>query len=208
MAHIGGSAAALTEVRNGSYRDIDQFFNAGAYWRATDRFAPHNVYTSFERLDALNAAKGYTSSSYTGFVRADSEASAAPTATSINVTVSGPTYNSSYLYNAATNTYDRSQGGAPHTDREEGQISPRVVVVIKVPMQTVLEDGFRQQIKTIGSGPATIFQDGIVREGTWTKTSKTEQITFKDAAGETIPLARGQTWITAVPETTGGVSWQ
>lgn len=45
VAHIGGSAAALAEVRNGSYRDIDQFFNAPYYWRATDRYAPHNVYT-------------------------------------------------------------------------------------------------------------------------------------------------------------------
>ena len=208
VAHIGGSAAALAEVRNGSYRDIDQFFNAGAYWRATDRYAPHNVYTSFERLDALNAAKGYTTSSFTGFVRADSEASTVPTATTINVTISSPLYNSSYAYNAATNTYDRSQAGAPHTDREEGQISPRVVIVMKVPMQTVFEDGYRQQINTIGSGPVTIFQDGVVKEGTWAKNSRTEQITFTDAAGEPIPLARGQTWITAVPATTGGVSWQ
>lgn len=208
VAHIGGSAAALAEVRNGSYRDIDQFFNAGAYYRASDRYAPHNVYTTFERLDALNQAKGYTTSEFTGFVRADSTAAAAPTATSINVTISGPLYNSSYIYNAATNTYDRSQAGAPHTDREEGQISPRVVIVMKVPMQTVFEDGFRQQINTIGSGSVTIFQDGTVQEGTWTKNSKTEQITFKNPAGETIPLARGQTWLTAVPDTTGGVSWQ
>ncbi len=63
VAHIGGSAAALQLVRNGSYRDIDQFFNAGSYWRANDRYAPHNVYTSFEKLDALNASKGYASSS-------------------------------------------------------------------------------------------------------------------------------------------------
>ncbi len=208
VAHIGGSAAALAEVRNGSYRDIDQFFNAGAYYRATDRYAPHNVYTTFERLDALNQAKGYTTSEFTGFVRADSEPSNTPTATSINVTISGPLYNSSYIYNATTNTYDRSQGGAPHTDREEGQISPRVVIVMKVPMQTVFEDGYRQQINTIGSGSAYIFQDGTAQEGTWTKNSKTEQITFKNPAGETIPLARGQTWLTAVPDTTGGVSWQ
>lgn len=208
VAHIGGSAAALAEVRNGSYRDIDQFFNPGAYWRATDRYAPHNVYTSFERLDALNQAKGYTTSEFTGFSRYSSGPSNTPSATSIAVTISSPTYNSSYVYNATTNTYDRSQAGAPHLDREEGQISPRVVIVMKVPMQTVFEDGFRQQINTIGSGPVTIFQDGIVREGTWTKNSRAEQLTFSDAAGEPIALARGQTWLTAVPDTTGGVSWQ
>ncbi len=208
VAHIGGSAAALAEVRNGSYRDIDQFFNAGAYWRASDRYAPHNVYTSFERLDALNASKGYTSSQFTGFTRKDTAASTAPNATSVNVQISSAQYNSTYVYNATTNTYDRSQAGAPHTDREHGQISPRVVVAMMVNQQRVFEDGWREQINAIGSGVAYIFQDGTAQQVTWEKISKTQQITFKDAAGVDVPLARGQTWLTAVPNGSGSVTWQ
>lgn len=208
VAHIGGSAAALKEVRNGNYRDIDQFFNASTYWRATDRYAPHNVYTSFEKIDALNAAKGYTSSTFTGFTRKDSKAAETPNATTIDVTISSALYNSHYAYNATTNTYDRSQAGAPHLDREAGQISPRVVIVMKVNETTIMEDGWRQSIEAIGSGQATIFQDGTVQEGTWHKADKTSQITFTDANGADIPLARGQTWLTAVPNGSGGVVWQ
>ncbi len=207
IAHIGGSAAALKEVRNGSYRDIDQFFNASTYWRATDRYAPHNVYTSFEKLDALNAKKGYTTSAFTGFTRKDSSASTTPNATSVSVTVSSPNYNSTYTYNAQTNTYDRSLGGQPHLDREGGQISPRVVIAMRVNQSTVLEDGYRTEINAIGSGTAYIFQDGTVQEVTWSKPSKTAQITFKDAEGKDVPLARGQTWITAVPNGKA-VTWQ
>lgn len=207
VAHIGGSQAALNEVRNGNYRDIDQFFNSAYYYRASDRYAPHNVYTTFEKLDALNAAKGYISSTFTGFTRKNSAASKTPDATVINVTISSAPYNSAYAYNAATNTYDRSEGGAPHLDREDGQISPRVVVVMTIPERTVLEDGYRQQIDAIGSGAAVIFQDGTAREVTWSKTSKTSQITFTDAEGKDVPLARGQTWLTSIPQT-GGVSWQ
>jgi hypothetical protein len=208
VAHIGGSAAALAEVRNGSYRDIDQFFNAASYWRATDRYAPHNVYTSFEKLDALNASKGYTSSTFTGFTRKDSDKASIAAGTAVQVVISSALFNSSYAYNATTNTYDRSQAGAPHTDRESGQISPRVVIVIKATQSTVLEDGYRQQISTIGTGAATIFQDGTVQEVTWSKASKTDQITFTDVEGKDVPLARGQTWITAVPSDTGSVAWQ
>jgi len=207
VAHVGGSLAALNEVRNGSYRDIDQFFNGGSYYRASDRYAPHNVYTTSEKLDALNAAKGFTSSAFTGFTRKDSVAAKAPTATSMSVDISGPQFDSSYAYNAATNTYDRSEGGAPHKDREAGQISPRVVIVMTIPERTVLEDGYREQIDAIGSGKAVIFQDGTVQEVTWTKKSKKDQITFTDAAGKDVPLARGQTWLTSVP-TDGGVTWQ
>lgn len=209
VAHIGGSAFALKEVRNGSYKDIDQFFNAGAYWRATDRFAPHNVYTSFEKLDALNAAKGYTTSKFVGFTRKDSKALTAPIATQINVTMSSALFNSSYVYNATTNSYDRSQGGAPHTDREFGQLSPKVVIIMKVPMQLIFEDGYREQLDVIGSGTAYVFQDGDVHEVTWAKTSTGSQITFTTAEGQDFRLARGgQTWITAVPADTGGVTWQ
>ena len=208
VAHIGGSAAALKEVRNGNYRDIDQFFNASTYWRATDRYAPHNVYTSFEKLDALNAAKGYTSSTFTGFTRKDSQAAETPNATAIDVTISSALYNSHYAYNATTNTYDRSQAGAAHLDKGAGQISPRVVIVMKVNETTVMEDGWRQSIQAIGSGQVTIFQDGTVQEGTWHKADKTSQITFTDANGADIPLARGQTWLTAVPNGSGGVAWQ
>jgi Protein of unknown function (DUF3048) N-terminal domain/Protein of unknown function (DUF3048) C-terminal domain len=208
VAHIGGSAGALAEVRNGNYRDIDQFFNSGAYYRATDRYAPHNVYTSFARLDALNAAKGYTSSTFTGFTRTDGKASDAPTASTVNVTISSPLYNSSYTYDKATNTYIRSQAGAPHVDRESGQITPSVVIAMRVDETTVFEDGYRQSIQAIGSGAATIFQNGIATAVAWNKPSRTSQITFTTDDGKEVPLIRGQTWISAVPNGTGDVSWQ
>ncbi|MGV9001983.1 MAG: DUF3048 domain-containing protein [Candidatus Saccharimonadaceae bacterium] len=209
IAHVGGSAAALAEVRSAGHRDLDQFFNSGSYWRATDRYAPHNVYTSFEKLDALNVKKGYTSSSFTGFSRKDNAASTTPTATSVDVKISSALFNSHYAYNATTNTYDRSQAGKAHLDRESGQISPRVVVVLKVTESTIMEDGYRESINAIGQGGAVIFQDGIAQEVTWHKASKTAQITFTDAAGADVALARGQTWLTAVPENKGGgVSWQ
>ncbi len=207
VAHVGGSSRALSEIRNGSYRDIDQFFNAGSYWRATDRYAPHNVYTSFEKLDALNKSKGYTSSTFTGFDRKDSDALETPTATKIDVTISSALYNSHYAYDASTNTYKRSQAGAAHLDREDGQIAPRVVIAMKVNETRVFEDGWRESITTTGSGTAYIFQDGGVEEVTWHKKDRASQLYFTDVEGERVALARGQTWISAVPNGSGAVSW-
>jgi hypothetical protein len=208
VAHVGGSAVALAEIRNGSYRDIDQFFNGGSYWRSTDRYAPHNVYTSFERLDALNASKGYTTSSFTGFSRVDGKPAEVPTATSISIGISGPLYNSTYAYDKASNTYLRSQAGEPHLDREDGQIAPSVVIALKVDMSRIFEDGYRENITTIGSGGAVIFQNGVAQEVTWHKPDRNTGITFTDAEGKDVPLVRGQTWIAAVPNGTGSVTWQ
>src|SRR5664279_2429059 len=146
VAHIGGSAAALAEVRNGKYRDIDQFFNSGSYWRATDRYAPHNVYTSFAKLDALNAAKGYTTSTFTGFTRKDGKPVAKPDASSVTINISGPLYNTSYTYDAVNNRYNRNLAGAPHLDREGGQITHSVVIAMHVNMSLVMEDGYGERV--------------------------------------------------------------
>ncbi len=208
VAHVGGSAAALAEVRNGSYRDIDQFFNAGTYWRATDRYAPHNVYTSFEKLDALNQAKGYTTSDFTGFSRVDGKPSDAPTATSVAINFGGALYNTTYAYDKVSNSYARSEAGEPHLDREDGQISPNVVIAMHVDMSLVMQDGNREDITTTGSGDATIFQNGTAQNVTWHKASRAGQLNFTDEAGKDVPLVRGQTWIAAVPNGNGNVSWQ
>ena len=209
VAHVGGSKAALDEIRNGSYRDIDQFFNAEAYWRASDRFAPHNVYTSFKRLDTLNNAKDFTSSEFTSFARADGKPATALNATSVTVNVSSPTFNSSYAYDKTSNSYARSQGGAPHLDREDGQINPAVIVALSVDMQNVMEeDGYREKITTTGSGTAQIFQNGTVIEATWSKEDRSSELRLIDDAGKSIALNRGQTWITAVPNGSGSVTWQ
>lgn len=209
IAHVGGSLYALREVRNGNYRDLDQFFNSAYYWRSTDRYAPHNVYTSAAKLDALNQKKGYSTSVFTAWPRQDGTPAKAPTATNIDVTISGPLYNGHYKYSAKTNTYTRYQAGAVHKDREKGPITPSVVIVLDVHETTVMQDGYREQITTTGKGKAHIFQNGTEQNATWTKKDNGSQIKFVDKDGKEIPLNRGQTWITAVPVNRGGgVTWK
>jgi hypothetical protein len=208
VAHIGGSARALQMIRSGNYGvDLDQFFNAGAYWRAADRYAPHNVYTNSERMNALTAAKSKTSSNFTFAPRVDEKKAETPTATAINMAVSTGSYMVDYTYDPASNSYIRKQGGTNHVDREGGQIQPKVAIAMRVPMTLGFEDGYREQITTTGTGQAYIFQNGTVTEATWTKPDAKSQLKFTDAAGKEVPLVRGQTWITAVPADRN-ISWQ
>jgi hypothetical protein len=207
IAHFGGSAASLTEVSKSTYRNLDMMVG-GYAWRSTDRYAPHNVYTNFANLDTYNTAKGYTTSVFTGFARKDGKTAATPDATSVDVTISSALFNPHYDYDATTNTYVRSIDGEASTDREGGQLTPSVVVALKVDMTLVMEDGWRESITTSGSGTAYVFQNGTVTECTWHKASTTEPLQLLDASGATISLNRGQTWIAAVPNSGGGVSWK
>lgn len=209
VVHVGGSAKALQTVRGGGFRDLDQFFNPGYFWRATDRYAPHNVYTSFAKLDELNKKKGYTRSNFTSFERKPEAPPTNPNATKIQVKISSALYNSTYTYDKPTNSYLRShQATGNHIDRNENQqLHPKVVVVMKVNERTVLEDGYRQDIQAIGDGEAWVFQDGTVTHGKWHKGGQKAQITFKNDAGKPLKFNSGQTWITAIPQHQS-VSWQ
>ncbi len=209
IAHVGGSAAALAIIRNGSYRDIDQFFNANYYWRSSDRYAPHNVYTSFEKLDALNATKGYTTSNVESFARQlpKVDPNAKATATTISLAISSQLYNVAYNYNPETNIYARSLAGQPHLDREKGQITANAVIAIQTTSSAVPNDK-RTRIDSLGSGKAYVFQNGQVTEGSWKKASASQQIRFYDSNNQEIAINAGQVWITAVPTAAGSVSWQ
>lgn len=197
VAHVGGSAEALAKIKSEGVRDLDQFANSGPYKRVSNRYAPHNMYSSLAGLTDLSKSKGWTKSTFEGFPRKPEAASAAPTARTIDIKVSSALYNVHYDYDAATNSYKRVLGGKPHVDeRSKEQISPKVVVGLVVPY-SIHPDGLHSVYRTIGSGTAYIFQDGLVSEATWEKTSAKSQITFKDATGKAVAINAGQTWFTA-----------
>ncbi|MEI6237874.1 MAG: DUF3048 domain-containing protein, partial [Candidatus Saccharibacteria bacterium] len=197
FGHVGGSPDALNDIKTLGVRDLDQFFNSQAYWRITERYAPHNVYTSFEKLNALNQSKGYNTSKFTGFER-KKDVPQTPTATSIDFTISGPLYSPHYQYEASTNSYKRSQGGVAHVDQKSNaQLSPKVVIAL-VMDKGLQSDGSHTTYKDTGSGKMYVFQDGIASEGTWAKADRKSQFIFTDKNGLPMKLNAGQTWISIV----------
>lgn len=210
LVYYGGSAASLQLAGSGAFRTFGgNFLPASAHWRAADRWAPHNVYTSFERLDALNRERGFLTSDFVGFARKDDEPAEAPNATNVRLNVSHmAAFSSRFRWDPETNRYFRYQGADPHIDREHGHIAPNVVVGMIVDQRLVYEDGWRNQIHTVGSGRAYFFQDGTVTVGRWRQTARDVALEFLDEEGNAFALNRGQTWIVAVPSGRGSVSWE
>ena len=212
VAHVGGSLDALNQVRSGM-KDLDQFFNASTYTRIKERFAPHNVYTNFTNLDALNAKKGYTSSNFTSWDRKVDAPAAAPSITSIDFNISGFYYNVHYAYDKPTNSYLRLEAGKAHVDtisaadKSPQQLHPKVVIGLVMPYSYgPASDGTRSSYGTTGTGKMYLFQDGTLTEGTWSKASRGAQFEFKDASGVKLKLNTGQTWITIVSNASSVVS--
>jgi hypothetical protein len=199
-AHVGGSPEALAFIRSSGTRDMDQFANSGAYARVSTRSAPHNVYTSSAKLQQLAASKGFTGSPFTPFPRKKDLPSKTPNASAVSVRISSKNYNSTYAYDAATNSYIRSQNGAPHNsfDSRNNQIPIKPKSVVSLTMGYGIAADKHSQYATIGSGAGMVFQDGIATPITWTKAATKGPIVLKDANGTPIALNAGQTWIVAV----------
>lgn len=198
FAHVGGSPEALTDIKTWGVRDLNEFYNGSYYHRISSREAPHNVYTGIPTLNQLETKLGYTGSNFTGFPRKAEAPAKQPTARTINFTLSGPDFNVAYNYDPASNSYKRSEAGAPHIDaNSSGQITAKVVVAMVI-AYSLESDGYHSDYAVIGSGPAYVFQDGAVTIGQWTKSGNANQIVFTDANNVPIKLDAGRTWITAV----------
>jgi hypothetical protein len=201
-AHVGGSPDGLADISAWGVHDLNEFYNGSSYHRIASRAAPHNVYTGIPTLNQLEATKGYTSSTYTSWPRTVAAPLKVPTASTINLSLSGPDYNPTFTYDASTNSYNRSQTGSPMIDAYNNtQVSPKVVIAAVIPETSGALDSsgaYYSNYSFVGSGQADIFQNGGVTVGQWTKSSNTSQIMFTTTNSKPLPLVPGQVWITAV----------
>lgn len=196
IVHAGGSGDGLAKIQNLSIKDIDHGANEKAFKRVNDRYAPHNLYTSMASLDQVSSARGYMNNNVKSLPRKEEKPGQPITAKAIDLNISMPLYNVHYDYDQTTNTYKRTLAGKPHTDQRSGQqLAPKVVVALSM---NYSQNGIYSVYQTAGSGKVSIFQDGIVKEGTWSRADAHDQFTFTDAAGKPMTLNTGQTWISLV----------
>lgn len=200
FGYVGGSPQALDQLR--SYRgvDLNEFFNNRYFWRDRSRPAPHNVYTSSDKLIfARRDKKVPETASYTPWRFADREAGPARSdlAQTIAIPFSSFNYNVEWKYDPTANRYGRSQAGAPHLLKDGSAVTAKNVIVQYV--RTTLIDPLRLEMETVGSGRATVFRDGQAVEATWTKSKSGEHTQFTDTTGSPVPLNPGTTWVEVVP---------
>lgn len=193
--------------------DINKFNSAMGYTRSDIKAFPR--YTPDETESILASIETCTSETS----EEGSDTTCEPTELISDIAIgfgSIPMYNTVYHYDSETNSYLRSYAsGEPHLSYncpsdfsqpntktacgEAIQVAPRAIVAMFVQENTA-SDGYHEDIRTISSGSALVFQNGGVIEATWSKTAQDSQIVFRDSADEKIKFAPGQLWIAAVPQ--------
>ncbi len=207
--HVGGSDEALSDLaRPGSgLNDANEFSNGAAYWRDTRRDAPHNTYTSSERLRALITSKKWSATTDAFDLSPRDSASATGTpASRITVTYAENGEREEFRWNARMGGYELWRGGRQAFDRDGTAIIPKTVVVLEtrlVPIDDPHGKGLIG-IATTGTGTATVFRSGVALFGTWQKPSAAERTEVLAADGQKIPFSRGQVWYAVVAANRGG----
>ena len=99
-------------------------------------------------------------------------------------------------------TYLRYQYDDPHMDAWlDKQIEVKNLFVLRMPMRDLGGDLKLVEVDTTGTGEGYYFCGGKYVPITWQKDAYNAPITFYDANGSELSVARGQTFISVVTET-------
>jgi len=201
-AHVGGSNEALDKIESGGTFDMNEYSHSTTFWRATTRSAPHNAYTSTERLsEYVNKrveAQLAPETLYASWSFKDPEPPQDQSIKSrVVVDYWAPTYTAQWDFQPESNRYTRSQGGKQQKTLEGNPVMADNVGIVVTDI-SVLDAVGRRQVRTLGEGKAWLLQDGKVIEATWKKPSVSERLTFR-VGEEEQKMNPGTTWIQIVP---------
>lgn len=194
FAHAGGSEKALSLLAELRVPDLDEIYNAGnAFWRDNSRKAPHNLYTSTDKMLAESARKNLTLTPLPKLL--EGEVTQQGTGAD-NVALSySPTYKVTWKWE--NDRYVRYINGQLHTMKDGAKLLADNVVIMSAAHRDVVTDTLRTDIDIIGSGSAKFLRDGRVYVGTWKKAGASDHFEFM-VEGQPYKFKPGTTWIQVI----------
>lgn len=203
FAHCGGNADAIDWIPTlSNFFDLDEFAYGSYFWRSSDRYAPHNLYTSGENLEKLVKDQGWqTNLDYPAWqFKNEAENENRGTGQGVTIDFSSPAFLVNYSYDKEKNYYKRALAGAPHLDVDGEPITVKNVVIAYYEGElrdAPADNTVSWYLETDKGGKAKVLMDGKVIEGTWARSSD-GRTRFFDSVGKEISFNRGNTWIEAI----------
>jgi hypothetical protein len=192
--------------------NIKDIATTGAWrWNDGRRYAPHNEYSSVLSAWDYAADRGWDSfpedfeswkfkNDAEQNERGDGYRYEIVFHTRLN---NSGSYDATWQYDPATNSYKRWIGGRIDVDQEtNSQVTAKTVIVQETSLTPAYDSKGRIIIDTIGQGDAVILMDGKEIDGSWKKTNRTDRTTFYDDDGNEIEFNRGRIWISVITQTT------
>ncbi|MFF9277139.1 DUF3048 domain-containing protein [Streptomyces griseosporeus] len=166
---------------------------SGAFYRGTDRPAPHNLYLRPDRL--LPTAPGRDALT-TGF-RYGARPDGGTAATSRTVRFPAATF--TFTWSDGLHGYRVAMDGTPTVTTDDGPVAPPTVVVQYVKVHPSAFHDFlgnrTPYTETVGSGRAEVLRDGRAYDVTWERPTPADGTRFTTRDGTPMNFAEGQVWV-------------
>jgi len=194
LLHAGGSHIAYeTLERLGNIVNHDGLrFDGETYERDPDIAPPHNLFMHRTALEGVLAEETTAPQPIPLFTTGKLNGSNAPRARSVLIDFKGPKHNVTFDYKTFAGSYTRSIHNA------EKQAKPVNIIVMETFIEGIGQAGYIPWTQTFGGGKALLFAKGRMWKGTWER-EKGVPFVLKDAEGNVLPVAKGQTWVIMVP---------
>jgi hypothetical protein len=195
FAYSGGIPESVNLIRQApGVNSLDETQAGSAMFRDKSKKAPHNLYGHGQDLLAKGGQPVPVRSLFQ-YLDTGATFNGEPVAQFDVGFKQG--YGVTYTFDAASNTWKRSYGPTPHIAASGQQIAPTNVIVQFVGCCVPSPEGGAYQ--TVGQGQAWVFSNGKIVRGQWSRSDRSQDTQFVDAAGAPIKLQPGRTWVEFVP---------
>ncbi len=202
--HYGQTVYAKTLLNQGIVNNISSLsstIESLAFYRDSDRVAPHNVFTTESGLLAATEKKEYRttySDTYTGHYQfaEDEEPVLLEEGTDALVVQPGYFVNKPwFVYNETDGLYYRYEFKAAQIDgSNQEQLAVKNIIIQYWSGEYAYENGYLD-IDTTGTGTGKYITNGKMIDITWEKSSTDDIARYYDAEGNEITLNQGKTWV-------------
>lgn len=181
------AAIAKSDLIDLSYLKVNK---DGGFTRNDEYRAPHNLFAETTKLWTLAPAGSSAPSSQFAY-RTVSDANSSTSKEALGLKVSMDGVKVQWDWDSAAKEWVRTQDGTIVVDPADIALSVPNVIVLEVEYT----NSYSPISKTLGSGKAYVFTNGVVYEGTWSRTDRLKPFELKDSAGGIIKLTPGQTFV-------------
>lgn len=225
-AHYGWSTYAQNDISALGVNNINGLYDAAPFWRDTTIAAPHNVFTTTEKLYAYASQKGYQTTTEnwkllnytTEEVNLNEPVSTTTTInpetgqeeeipvakegllTANSISIPYSYYQTrSYTYDATRKVYLRYMNDIPHIDKVTGEQLHYKNIIIEKVRNFQLDSAGRQDLDTVGTGEGYYITNGYALPIHWTKSTRSVKTIYTYSDGSEVEINDGNTFIQIMP---------
>ena len=206
--HFGWSPQAQADISKLGVNNINGITageNANAFWRVTEKYAPHNAVTKSVNIIEMAKQRNYSitsdKKSVLNYVADEVELSEGQSAASVTIPYS--TSNTvKYVYNTQTKRYTRYSRGNVQTDWNTKENITTKNIIVTFVENTTLNDGEnkgRQTLDNVGTRDGYYITNGKAIKIKCKKSSRSAQTVYEDLQGNEIKVNDGNTFIQICP---------